>query len=495
MRIHFKEINKGCKALKKVAIDAFKGGDIDKSLENIQHITDIFGTWNWIYQDSELEDLLDDISNKFCSAPYPLVDAERKRAVFCDQFEGSFVLSLQYIRALLADGYEILYILSDNWKCRENLSILPLLNTIEKVSVEVIDQKLPYSEKAAIIYGLICDYNPSKLFVHTRAFSSFNLVLPQVRCTKYYIDLGDHAFWLGAKHVDYVLPYRQFGAVIDEEKRGFRDEQILLMPYYPIRNTFEFAGFPKEVEGKVVIFTGGDFYKTIDQSGTYWRLIKKILLSNPNAVVLSAVKGGKEIAEPFIQKFIKENEFENRFIPIGFRNDINEVFAHCDIYLATCPMSGGLMTQYAASNAKPILQFYPAKLNSNNETEQVICFNGEIEISFSDESLFLDEAKKLIESSDYRKAKGAALQKAMITEEQFNTLLIKTIESNKTQVAIRPYSIQYDNITAWWMEIEQRGFSHLVPYLYGLLKKEGLLGVVPKMRLEHFFDTLKNILR
>lgn len=495
MRIHFDEVNKGYLALRQVAVQAFKQGDLTKALQYVQHITNILGTWNWVYQDEALEDLLGAFSQELCTEAYPQVDASAKRAVFCDQFEGSFVLSVQYIKGLLAEGYEVLYLLSDAWKCREDLSILPWLRTFDQVKVLVIDKDLSYSDKARRIYQSICAFNPNKLFVHTRAFSTFNLVLPQVRCTKYYIDLGDHSFWLGARHVDYVLPYRPFGAVIDMEKRGFRREQILLLPYYPIQNTAPFAGFPKEVEGKVVIFTGGDFYKTIDSKGTYWHLVRQILLSNPQAVVLSAIKTGKEIAEPFVRKFIEENHFENRFIPIGFRNDINEVFAHCDIYLATSPMSGGLMCQYAASNAKPILQYYPPKLCANNETEQVICFNDRPDISFTDEKRFLQEAAKLIQDEAYRKAKGAALQKAMITEPQFNALLAAVLRDSKSPVQWTPYPIPYNNITAWWMEIEQKGFSHLVPYLYGLLKKEHLLRTVPKMRLEHFSDAVFNALK
>lgn len=40
---------------------------------------------------------------------------------------------------------------------------------------------------------------------------------------------------------------------------------------------------------------------------------------------------------------------------IGDRHDINEVFKHSDIFLNTYPIGGGLMTQYAAANSKPIL--------------------------------------------------------------------------------------------------------------------------------------------
>ncbi len=472
-------------------IKAFEQDDVDKSLRYLHVVNNVLSTWNWIYCDNEIEDLLARMSAKCCIDANPTEDPNKRRIVFCDQFGGSFILALQYLRCFIKEGYEILYILCDDSGRFKNMTIIPELESYGNVKVLHIGNEYNIIEKAQQIYKEICVFNPDKLFVHTKSFSSFNLVLPQIKCTKYYIDLGDHAFWVGARHVDYVLPYRQFGAVIDKEKRGFREEQILLMPYYPITDKKEFAGFPKEADGKVVIFTGGDFYKTIDGKNSYWNLIKHILEQNPSAVILGAVKCQTDDTEVFLQRFISENNLYGRFIPIGFRSDINEVFEHCDIYLATCPMSGGLMTQYAAINAKPILQFLTPDMEDNNETEQVICFNDSFPISFTCEKSFLLEAKRLIGDVDYRKKQGKRLYDALIKKEQFDDLLIKTITSNKTQLPIQPYTIHYDNITNWWMEIEKRGFSGLVPYLYGILKQERLLYLVPKMVVDHYVQSLR----
>ena len=180
----------------------------------------------------------------------------------------------------------------------------------------------------------------------------------------------------------------------------------------------------------------------------------------------------QELKKKVEAEFGDMQEIAKRFMLLPFRTDINEVFRHCDIYLATTPMSGGLMCQYAAVNAKPILQYYPPQLASNNETEQVINFNGEASISYTNKEKFLEEAKRLIEDVDYRKARGEELQKNMIKDWQFNELFARTISTNVNQCAYELESINYEALVEWWFSLEQVGLFRIRIYLLSLLKKK-----------------------
>lgn len=54
---------------------------------------------------------------------------------------------------------------------------------------------------------------------------------------------------------------------------------------------------------------------------------------------------------------IKKYQLGDRFYVLGFRNDIIELFRKVDVYIGTYPIGGGLMTQIAASNNLPVVQY------------------------------------------------------------------------------------------------------------------------------------------
>ena len=59
------------------------------------------------------------------------------------------------------------------------------------------------------------------------------------------------------------------------------------------------------------------------------------------------------------------------------------------------------MSQLAAINSKPILQYYEPG-TPDDETEQAICINEAFDISFQDEYGFMVEADRLITDLRYR---------------------------------------------------------------------------------------------
>ena len=74
------------------------------------------------------------------------------------------------------------------------------------------------------------------------------------------------------------------------ERRGLKREQLLMLPFYPVKDPNPFQGFPLEANGHLTIFSGGDIYKTLDKRRTYWKLVKMILDKYPDVVFLFATK-------------------------------------------------------------------------------------------------------------------------------------------------------------------------------------------------------------
>ena len=471
MNYYNKEIVFGYNYLKKKAIDYCHNGNVEEAISCVEKLSVVANQLNWTYHDEDLSCLIDELSQQLFTHIGCDYSPIKKRAVFYDQYGKSFILALQYIDALVYAGYEILYVLSDYVEADPSTFIINELRAKQGVTVSLIPLSKSYKERGEEIIRLTQDFAPEKIFLHVKSFSVFNLVLPTLpcECIKYYIDLQDHAMWIKNHQINYVIPYRVFGATIEMEKRGFAKEQILHIPYYPIIRESAFQGFPKNVAGKVVVFTGGEFYKTMDRNNTYWKIVANLLVENPSVVVLYAMKGkAVEHVKKVIGRYGKS--VMERFVQIGFRSDINEVFQHSDIYLGTSPMSGGLMCQYAAFNAKPILQYYNPEMAANNETEQVLNYNDKLSISFTDKRELLREAKRLVDDEEYRQERGRAIQKCLITKNQFDELFAKTIESNLNCCSIEPLQINYKAFENWWFYLEKSGISRCREYLLSLLK-------------------------
>lgn len=484
MKVGLNNIKKAYSLLKQQAFEMYECGEYGGCFHKIKQSTILPIQFNWIYSDDDIEGVMQKMSSKVIRTKNDAYIGDDKKVVLIDDFCRSFILALQYIEAFTQAGYEVLYITYKECVVADDRSIIPKLQSYEKVSVSVVDVK-SYIERAQYIYNSITDFKACKVFLHTTECSDSLLALYPLpsQIKRYMINLSDQRFWIGTKAIDYSLEFRPFGATVSYERRGLKKEQLLYVPFYPIDDKHDFKGFPEKANGRVVIFTGGDFYKTIDPNYVYWRLIRDILNQNPQAIVLFAIKhniGTK--ANEFVSKFIRKNKFEDRFISIGFRNDICEVFKHCDIYLGTCPTSGSLMSQLAALYSKPILQFYLPD-TSDDETEQALCYNDKLFISFENEADFLCEAKNLIESEEYRRAKGEALHKSMLSTQQFNERLLDKIHTHDYSDCERKF-VNHEQITERWLFAEKMGYMNTYSFIKSLFGNRMMLKVFPVLWLQ-----------
>jgi hypothetical protein len=494
MPIKLSTIQKGYVAIKKIAFKEYDQNNIQKSLTYIDHAAVIAQQFNWIYADNELEDLLMKISNRIIIPFQNNYEPIKNRLVFFDDFCTTYVLALQYIKALVAMGKDILYITTKDPNILGPSNLISLIKSYPGVKIEYVDTTKDRIQSILDVYELIISYKPEQVFLHivSKSVSIPVLYSLPTGIKKTIINLADQTFWLGSKAIDYSLEFRQFGATVSFEKRGLRKEQLIKMPFYPVMDGNPFMGFPPETNNKVIIFSGGDFYKTIDPDKTYWNIVKSILSDNPDVIFLYATKKNNNGTMQFIDDFIEKNGFIGRFIYIGFRPDVNEVFRHCDIFMGTCPASGSLMSQLAALNAKPILQYYfPG--TPDNETEAAICHNSELRISFQDIANLLEEARKLINDKEYRILKGVELQNSMLTEQQFNNNFSDFLNNKSEFAELVERSVDYNLLTIRWYWIETEGFIDTLSFIYSVLGAKQSLLKVPYIWL--FYNYKRYILK
>ena len=152
------------------------------------------------------------------------------------------------------------------------------------------------------------------------------------------------------------------------------------------------------------------------------------------------------------------------------------------------------MSQLAAINGKPILQYYELG-TPDDETEQAICINETFDISFHDEEDFMQEADRLITDLEYRRKQGKRLKQAMMQKSQFNKLVLDTLETNITQLPIIEYKIDYKGLDDRWYYLEKAGYLDSMSYIYGTLGKRDCLKYAPRLFLKKNITRFQNKLR
>ena len=480
--------------LKKAAIAYYEKGQYVDSWLAVRDAVDVIQQFSWEYCDDELEQLLQQLSAQWLPDYAKEYKGNDNRVVVVDDWCTSYVLVLQYIDALVAAGKEILYITSKDIEASSYKNIIPTIKDYPKLTYCI----LPAGKQTIVkwsreVYAKILDFAPAKIVAHIGCVSAFLPALYRMpkELLVYRSNLDDQVFWLGKGAIDYCLEFRPFGVAVSQDRRGLKEEQQLYVPFYPIKDGNPFEGFPELPENAVTIFSGGDFYKTLDPDYTYWNLAKQVLQDNPQAVMLYAIKNRMGKTGEFLDAFVRDNHLEKQFIYIGFRSDISEVFAHADIFMGTCPVCGSLTSQLAAINHKPILQYYLPN-TYDDETEQAVCYNAPgLQISFSDQDAFVAEAGHLINDTDYRKQKGEEMYAATLKPEQFNKVFIDAITTNYAPCP-RKYVDYAEAFTRWWW-LEEMGFKDNLSYMYNMLKMRGLqrkvFGVWFKFQYRRCFET------
>lgn len=453
IQINEVDIRSAFERIKHLAKKAFLKNEYALSLRHISHAATHAYNFSVVYVDLELESLIKEISSKifvkFQVSPKP------RRILFYDCFGWeNRGLTQQYIRALIANGYEFLYIFENkdsrySKKIEDELRLYP-----EKVQIFELDNSLSLLSRAESLHIKIAEYNPEKALLHLSPWCSMALCVfysfPEIEWIN--INLTDHAFWLGASLFKKNIEFRDYGYTISREKRFFREDQLLCLPYYPIIEKSDFLGFPNiPLTNKVITFSGASFYKVYGEGGAYFKMLDRLLKENPEIVIFFAGTGDSTK----FYEFIKRNKYEDRVALLGLRKDIALVFDNCDIYLGSYPFGGGLMSQYAAVMSKPILAYTSEDLPVNF-LEALICHEKHIGITHTNLDDFYRYAKALVQDARLRRRKGEELSKAVISERAFNCELHSILSSGKTGRTMSLININYERFCMLNIEVENK---------------------------------------
>ena len=375
------------------------------------------------FRDDDIEHWMEELAETQLGIVTCTADKDSKRIVFYDQIGSTVCLGLQYIRGLIANGYEVLYIFeSPIYKVNSNL-LAELENN--HIRYLVYNSDIKNNNKllalARKIQQEIVDFNPARLIVHAPAFGALGcVVLYSLRgVVRYRIVPGDHHFYLGCGCTDYFFEFRNFGIKVAVEQRHIDKKQLFKLPYYPIVDRFvEFQGFPAGVEGKICFVASGGTYK-FHGSDWFWEFSKWLLTTYKEAVLLFIGN-----VTPSISAFIEREYLEGRFIPLGYRKDFASCINQVDVLINSYPYSGGLICQTAAYFKKPILSFFKEKESLTRSLRAL--FGAEemgTSISFSDEKALTVYVDKLVNDASFRISEGERIHSMLQTKEKFDELL------------------------------------------------------------------------
>lgn len=419
------------KRLKSKIDSEYKRNKIESTLCLMSAMAKVQYIYNQRYKDDYLEQLLKKIA--LSSNEEIKHNEDKGKVLFYDGFGADNRGLVQiYLKALIANGYKVVYVTQ-----ADTLEMQPQVmsivnrepNTVYHYSGQNMTEKIGWLDKifyensfsTAFFYTTPWDVSGTIAFEHL-----------ENKCTRFQINLTDHAFWIGVNAFDYSLEFRNYGAAISRDYRAIKEEKLLYLPYYPIiRSDIEFQGFPFDCNGKKVIFSGGEIYKTIDKNNTYYNLVDQILSKNTDVIFMFASSDTNTQLNMLI------NRYPDQVIYVKERKDLIKVLENSYLYLNTYPISGALMIQYAA-----VAGCIPVTLRRPWDDDAFGLLKEEDKLGeiFEDFDSVLSEINRLLSDEVYYKKKKNLLKNQVISEKDFQYELNEIISN--------PESRRIENISA-----------------------------------------------
>lgn len=416
--------------LKKRALNLMKKGRYEEALTCVRAYGNLAYQFNQFYTDADIERLVCDYERTLPAVGFSREETDENRVLFYDGFGlDTRGLVLIYLQALTGLGYEVIYVTV--WNTGKNQVEVPRILSGGKNKTYYLKNIHSRTKYISSLIHIFEKYRPGSAFFYTTpddiegeaAFCHYEETVK-----RFQINLTDHAFWLGTHAFDYCLEFRDYGAYITSRYRGVSKEKIRMLPYYPwIDYNIAFAEFPFDRENKIVIFSGGALYKTIDKDMTYYHMADKILAQNPNVIFLYAGDGDRNGIEWLMERY------PNRVYRIDERKDLFQIMKHSDIYLSTYPMTGGLMAQYAAMAGIP-----PLTLINKGTFDARGCLIDEekLGILFDSPRLLIKEIERLISDKYYYSMKCKQIYSGVISKEDFTDSMRNLLLKNHTSFSI-----------------------------------------------------------
>ena len=440
------------------------------------------------YEDDDLERMTQELSSKIINAKQTYTFSNR--FLFYDTHTtDNIALTQQYLGALLSLRIPFMYMTTKSLKNDSTSLIRTQIEASVDATVCEIPNILGDEEKAQYIYDKVIEYAPSKALIQTTSDDVVGVIAWEAlkHIQRFYIDLSDHSFWLGAKVFDYFITFRSCGFNICTNRRKIQKNQIFIQPFYPTNTSKPFMGLPAESEQRVKLLSGGRLEKIYGKNDAYFRLVKRILDENKNVSFYFAGGGafGKLGQTSYLHKMIKKYNLGDRFYILGFRNDIIELFRHVDIYIGTYPIGGGLMTQIAASNQLPVVQFASPGL-SDCLAEFLMAEDGNHgELIYQNEDTFALRVKELVENENKRKEFGKILSDRVLTKPVFDENVKDIIYKLESRYTANCYEYDCENLRKNQIETENLS-SHSHARI--MIKSKYLMKQHPLLYFQYVFQ-------
>lgn len=472
-------------------------GDIDNANRYLTAASNLSYIFYLSYRDEKADNLLRKISQRITPIENYKKRSNTFRCVFLDSssvFNGG--LTIQYMRAIETAGWDVLYLSSQNMDSAQEKDLREIILSNPKAKISSIPHRLKGIERLQYMYNSIVNFEPTNVFIHISPFAPYFAevcyALPK-EITKYLIDYTDHSFLLGADCADYSFEFREKGVSIAGTYRGYEENQILLLPYYPNMFPSEYVGLPEECKGKKIIFSGGNFWKIMSEDEMFFKMSKAILNANPEAVIVYAGVG----QETPVRKLVSKYGIEDRFYLLGWRKDINELFDKSDVFLSTYPAIGGLMGVYAGIKSKPILALKTP--NSGSYAETTICVLDHCQISKESIEEVVEESVRILHNPDYAREVGERIHKCCVSREWFDEQFQRLVESPQSncqhlkceKYTMPKYAIEnaiiYNEKSGVWENGLSRYLGWLVIYI-----KPSLLFEAIYMKVKNAIKVIRN---
>ncbi len=421
---------------KKVIDTACRKNDFNGAMAALELCAELRYRDNQILFEQELEEWLARLAGLF--DPILPTDKNENTVLFYDGFGlEKRGLSYIYVNALLNLGYTVVYVLDGRHK-----TYAAQLEERVRQSAGVVYriESRAYDVWCGRFAGIIKRHRPAAAFLYTSPYDTAGIVSFQ-RCGKamktFLINSTDQEYWLGTKATDYVIEFRDYGASLSFQYRKIAADRLVKLPFYPYTDEIlEFQGYPSECRpGQLIVFSGGQLYKTRDKKQTYYKIVRYVLKKHENVVFWYA-RGGDA---PELKRL--QEEFPDRVWHTGERPDLLEVLKHCDIYLNTYPIAGGLMMQYSAQAGR-----LPVGLRTvGDEADDILINQEQHRIFFDTVDELKEELDLLITDPAYRAARNHEIKNGtVIQENEFATQLDTIIKkgSSDYKIEIKQYDVQ-----------------------------------------------------
>lgn len=422
----------------------------ENAVTAIKTAASLMYNFNIIYTDARLESLLHKIADVHISQ---LTTKKTEKTVlfydwWCWETRG---LSNIYIKALLANGYKVI-VVTQKYNRNTTDWLIDLLG--ENGCIEFYDAKTSCKNQLEELITIYNRYKPSFTFFHSMPNDVIGCIFfTKIPCTRYQINLTDHAYWLGATCLDYSLEFRDYGYSVSKNHRYIPEEKLLVLPYYPIHKMLPADSLKDFFElHKNIVCSGGALYK-IAGSPTFFEIVSYILTTHKDSTFVFIGNGNTEN----IHNFILKKGYQDRFFYFKERPDFENFIRHSKFFLCTYPIMGALMNQLAVINGKIPLCYNPNKddIARDGDNESLFIDTGHNPImSYKILDELKQEIDRLLTDSEYRTQKEKQLEGMIITESDFEKEVKSILETNSTKYKGKERKLNLEELTRIYIDAE-----------------------------------------